>query len=74
MVLGDECSNFGIDGRLQHSPGSLSDQFTEWTFLIELSSKGNNFWIERFVREHGVSVCLSLVYGLSMCPLWAAEM
>ena len=57
----------------RHSPGSFTDNPIEWTSLVELSPKGDHFAIECLVHWQGVSVCLSLDHGVSLCPLRAAE-
>lgn len=40
-----EVVDFGINGRLEHAPGSLPDKLIERIFLVELSSKGKDFRI-----------------------------
>jgi hypothetical protein len=55
-MLGDECLHLGIEGRLQHPPGSLANEVIGRTFLVELSVKRNNFLTDRFTHWHGMTV------------------
>ena len=67
MVL-NERFHLRINRRLQHSPGSFSDQLIKRALLIDAGRKGND---ARLVHWHFASVCLSLVHGVFLCPLRA---
>ncbi len=73
LVIFDEGLNFGIDGQLQHSSGSLVNDFIERATVVELPAKGEYFGVELVVGWKVESVCSNLAHGVSLCPYRAAE-